>query len=108
MTDKNPSLSTAAALALDLHIHRLATRFGKHMRLDNDAALKARRVVVDVRPDMDAAGRASEAFEIPEGFGARYDPVKEKMLQGEGYDVVGGEGYDTAYKGYEGGVGVAK
>ena len=82
-----------------MHLYNVAMRYGKHMRLHNAAAAKAKGLI-DARPDEDAEGRVSEAFEMPAGFGTRYDPGPEEKLRSEGYAAVE-EGYDTSYKGYE-------
>jgi len=112
-----PSLSTICALALDIHIHRLTTRFGKHMRLDN-LDQKRRTVVVsgpytdnthvnDNDIDDDIEGRHSEAFEVPyAGYGAQNGAAyvdahgPTKSMQTQGYAVPDGQfGYDTGYHG---------
>lgn len=98
-------LSTAGALALDIHIHKLATRFGKHMLLDNHNAERKPRVVDARLPafrNSDVEGRPSEAFEVPRaGYGARYEPQQSKeLLDGEGYAVKDSHfDYDTGYRG---------
>ncbi|KAF2149555.1 hypothetical protein K461DRAFT_48460 [Myriangium duriaei CBS 260.36] len=99
-------LATTAALILDIHIHNLAVRMGKHMRLDN---MGTKPRVVDARPgrygDDDLEGRHSEAFEVPRaGYGARPDPAmthqSKELLNGEGYAVKDSHfEYDTGYRG---------
>lgn len=105
MTDIN-RLSTLAALALDIHIHRLSARFGRHTRLDNldqkrrNTATRGSYTDTDhADHDGDLEGPASEAFQLPLGArsGASY-----KGLHAQGYSVPEAQfayGEDTGYHG---------
>lgn len=109
-------ISTIAATTLDVHIHRLSTRFGRHMRLDNldqkPLAPTSRGPYSDAdhrdMHDADLEGRPSEAFDMPSGgYGAQngvaYDQafIRDKsQAAAKGYALPEGQfGYDTGYHG---------
>ncbi|KAG8629041.1 hypothetical protein KVT40_002906 [Elsinoe batatas] len=102
-------LSTAAALGLDVHIHKLSQRLGKHMRLDNMNDNKGRTIVDARGPYADARNarsvedlddypsRNSDAFEVPRvGYGA--NPAQKKPLMEYG-DQERDFDFDTGYHG---------
>jgi len=102
-------VATVCALALDVYIHRLGMRRGRHMRLSDADAKRRAAAVRGPYTDMDddeeelemrgpeIVGRPSDAFEVPPvGYGAHIT----KGAQGQGYEVPEGQfDYDTGYHG---------